>query len=603
MIKCGSGQKLPSFLAFAGSQSPRICVTTPLTRTGLSRCLSWNWISPSTRRVPSSLVSAISKAEGGGGEGRSTWAGGRFGSTPSLALSASSELQATARHKSRDSAPTSARRAKAGVLTAFISRLIARFPRVWHWMRSLFARGFGADTNAIPFLVIDRVDDVIKIRLAHLYKAITALQRNFAEILGIKSRHIAVHIEQFLGAFDGIAPDIYIHLRRIKRGFRARLSVALAALIAPTPPGSALALTLLLIARAALAAATALAAASALAAATALAAASALAGGSAPLRAPTCARCVAIFFGSTPARAAGAAFGGAGLLGNRRVRGGRGGLLNLGAGGASAPATCRLCRFGCDDLGGRCSSGALKRCVRRRALSRGAALFSGIVFGFRGRCHRDRCAAARCLGHDFFHARLLGRLLLFGRILLRRQNRSASGDDIFELRITKDSVGQSQQLRQQRLERGFSLGAGGVRGEELPGKFKCGVARDILDFHDIRGQRDQAVGGLDLQDFRFAGQLALLNLDIVERHDIEMSGHFGRRQQTDRAALLARAPGTPGAVDIGLGRAWQRIVDHVGQVGDINAARGDVGGDDKIDRSVSQLRQRGFALALGQVTV
>ena len=69
----------------------------------------------------------------------------------------------------------------------------------------------------------------------------------------------------------------------------------------------------------------------------------------------------------------------------------------------------------------------------------------------------------------------------------------------------------------------------------------------------------------------------------------------------DREAVLARAAGAAAAVDEHLLVLRQVGVDHEAEVGQIEAARGDVGRDAHASAAVAQRLQRRVALALRQL--
>lgn len=57
------------------------------------------------------------------------------------------------------------------------------------------------------------------------------------------------------------------------------------------------------------------------------------------------------------------------------------------------------------------------------------------------------------------------------------------------------------------------------------------------------------------------------------------------------------------AVHVALGVLRQRVVDDVGQIAHVDAARRHVGGDEDIDRAVAELAEYLFALGLRDVAV
>ena len=78
---------------------------------------------------------------------------------------------------------------------------------------------------------------------------------------------------------------------------------------------------------------------------------------------------------------------------------------------------------------------------------------------------------------------------------------------------------------------------------------------------------------------------------------------LGIHQQAERQALLAGATGAPDAVHIDLGIARQLEVHHGRQIIDIQAARGDIGGDQHAATELPELDQHLVAIALLHVAV
>src|SRR5699024_4955305 len=73
--------------------------------------------------------------------------------------------------------------------------------------------------------------------------------------------------------------------------------------------------------------------------------------------------------------------------------------------------------------------------------------------------------------------------------------------------------------------------------------------------------------------------------------------------ERDRGALLARAAGAAGAVEVGLVVVRAVPVHDVGDVGDVDAARGDVGRHQHVDLAAAEGAQRLLACALAEVAV
>ena len=73
------------------------------------------------------------------------------------------------------------------------------------------------------------------------------------------------------------------------------------------------------------------------------------------------------------------------------------------------------------------------------------------------------------------------------------------------------------------------------------------------------------------------------------------------RYEHDRDALLAGAPGAPAAMDEHLLVLRQVGVDHEPEVGQVEAARGDIGRDAHARTPIAQRLQRLVALALAEL--
>ena len=73
---------------------------------------------------------------------------------------------------------------------------------------------------------------------------------------------------------------------------------------------------------------------------------------------------------------------------------------------------------------------------------------------------------------------------------------------------------------------------------------------------------------------------------------------LARLDQRDRRALASGAAGAADAVQVGLGRVRHVVVDDVRQVLDVEAARGDVGGDEQIRLAFAEPRHDAVALPL-----
>ena len=71
----------------------------------------------------------------------------------------------------------------------------------------------------------------------------------------------------------------------------------------------------------------------------------------------------------------------------------------------------------------------------------------------------------------------------------------------------------------------------------------------------------------------------------------------------DRGALLVGAAGATAPVHKGLGVMGELVVNHEVDVGDVEAARGDVGGDEDAEAAVAEALEGAFALRLSDVAV
>ena len=96
-------------------------------------------------------------------------------------------------------------------------------------------------------------------------------------------------------------------------------------------------------------------------------------------------------------------------------------------------------------------------------------------------------------------------------------------------------------------------------------------------------------------------QVALLGLDLVQHAQVPERRQLTRADQRQRGALLARAAGAAGAVDVDLGRVGEAEVDDVRQLGDVDAARGDVGGDQELEVLVAHALHHALAIRLRQI--
>ena len=90
---------------------------------------------------------------------------------------------------------------------------------------------------------------------------------------------------------------------------------------------------------------------------------------------------------------------------------------------------------------------------------------------------------------------------------------------------------------------------------------------------------------------------------LQEPLDLGQVLHLDRVDERDRLAGRARAAGAADAVDVVLGNVRQLVVDDERQVVDVEAARGDVGGDEHLELRVLERGERLEARRLGLVAV
>src|SRR6202166_3589976 len=88
-----------------------------------------------------------------------------------------------------------------------------------------------------------------------------------------------------------------------------------------------------------------------------------------------------------------------------------------------------------------------------------------------------------------------------------------------------------------------------------------------------------------------------------EFFDVAQEGHLLAVAQRDRDACGAGARGTADAVHIGLRYVRQVVVYHMTDAVDVDAARGDIGGDQRPHLALAKRRQHALALALRFVAV
>ena len=104
-------------------------------------------------------------------------------------------------------------------------------------------------------------------------------------------------------------------------------------------------------------------------------------------------------------------------------------------------------------------------------------------------------------------------------------------------------------------------------------------------------------GGLHAFDGHFRQLAVDVALDFVHFH---VFVYFGKG---NRQAGAAGAAGAADAVHIIFGLFGQVVVDHMGDAGHVNAARGHVGGHENFNAAFAQVHQRAVAPALRHVAV
>ena len=113
-------------------------------------------------------------------------------------------------------------------------------------------------------------------------------------------------------------------------------------------------------------------------------------------------------------------------------------------------------------------------------------------------------------------------------------------------------------------------------------------------------QRDDALRDHLLHGF-IRGQRALFDGEAKARADALQLDLFEDAHQRDGRAAAARPAGAPGAVDVGLGVFRRLVLDDVRQLGQVDAARGHVGGHQKAQRALAHPPQHRLARRLRQV--
>src|SRR5690606_762848 len=121
------------------------------------------------------------------------------------------------------------------------------------------------------------------------------------------------------------------------------------------------------------------------------------------------------------------------------------------------------------------------------------------------------------------------------------------------------------------------------------------VARSADRLHMLGHDRDFLT-----QAFR---QRHLVERDLGQPLDVAQIITLVLGAEADRHALAPGARGAADAVDVLLGHVGQLEVDHVADARDVDAARGDVGGDEDLGPAAPELVERPFALRLALVAV
>ena len=95
------------------------------------------------------------------------------------------------------------------------------------------------------------------------------------------------------------------------------------------------------------------------------------------------------------------------------------------------------------------------------------------------------------------------------------------------------------------------------------------------------------------------------DVDLLPRQlfDAAQIGTFFLITEREGDAVIARTRGAPDAVDILLRDVGEVEIDDMAHPRHVNAARGDVGGDEQLDRARTELGERLFALRLALIAV
>ena len=93
------------------------------------------------------------------------------------------------------------------------------------------------------------------------------------------------------------------------------------------------------------------------------------------------------------------------------------------------------------------------------------------------------------------------------------------------------------------------------------------------------------------------------DLELDQLFDVDQVFFLVGAEQRDRVTFRTGTSGTADAMHVILGRMRQLVVDHAGHFLDVEAARGDVGGDQQFDFTALELVESGQPLALRLVAM
>ena len=98
---------------------------------------------------------------------------------------------------------------------------------------------------------------------------------------------------------------------------------------------------------------------------------------------------------------------------------------------------------------------------------------------------------------------------------------------------------------------------------------------------------------------------AVLPVDLARDELLDLGDRLlvDARDDGQRLAGLAGAAGAADAMDVILGVMGRVVVDHVTDVGDVEAARGDVGADQELDFAGAKRVERRHAHALVEIAM